>query len=72
MNKQRVISKMVRMRKKPSKMPCMEKIIPKPKDRAKAMRNYIKKIDHGNDGRGYSIKNVIESYYQRKVTGLAS
>ena len=41
------------------------------KEKVKAYRAYIKKIEHGNAGRGYSLKNIIESYYERKITGLA-
>jgi len=72
MNKQRIISKMKDVRKSKSKMICFEEILTKPKDKVRSIRNYIRKIEHGNEGRGYSIKNIIESYYERKVTGLAS
>ena len=60
------------VRKSRSNMICFEKILTKPKDKVRSIRNYITKIEHGNEGRGYSIKNIIESYYERKITGLAS
>ncbi|NHI94839.1 MAG: hypothetical protein EAX96_20285 [Candidatus Lokiarchaeota archaeon] len=74
MNKQRIISKIKKTRKEPSKLSlyCMDKIQSISGNKAKTIRNFISKIEHGNDGRGYSIKNIVESYYERKITGLNS
>jgi len=33
-------------------------------------RQFIMKLEKGNEGKGYSSKNIMTSYYSQKITGI--
>ena len=49
----------------------LQKLCEEPIDaKLKTFREYIMKLENGNEGMGYSRMNIMTSYYSQKITGL--
>jgi len=66
MIKSKIPIKKMRLRGRRLKKFCEEN-----KDtKARSFRKFIAKLETGNDGKGYSINNIMMSYYSQKIIGL--